>query len=300
MKNGQQTNSGYYLINLYKSRSITALAAGVLVLCVTFSAVVMGIRSFKPEDESIFHYFTVLSNLFSAVGASFMIPYAVEGIRQKRFVLPRWVVLFQYCGACGVAITMVSTLLLILPTQGADALTGMNFWLHLITPTLTVILFQCVETGVSLTRKDTFIVLIPYFAYMAIYYVMVIIIGQDRGGWTDFYSTQTYWPAWVSVLLMLFLGYVVARLLCLVQNRRAAQSRKRLSRLWSDDLDPVELKIEVFGLGRYMGQHCDSNAMNIPFDIFMMMSERYGVPVFDLAKIYAKGVSDSLEEEKLK
>ncbi len=81
-------------------------------------AIIQGVQSRAAGRESLFHYFTVLSNIFSAVGAAFMIPYAVEGIRRKRFVLPRWVVLFQYCGALGVFITLTSAVMFILPVSG--------------------------------------------------------------------------------------------------------------------------------------------------------------------------------------
>ena len=85
-----------YLITLQQRRSVIAMIAGVFILSLTFMAIIQGVQSRAAGRESLFHYFTVLSNIFSAVGAAFMIPYAVEGIRRKRFVLPRWVVLFQY------------------------------------------------------------------------------------------------------------------------------------------------------------------------------------------------------------
>jgi hypothetical protein len=236
--------------------------------------------------------------MFSAVGAAFMIPYAVEGIRRKRFMLPRWVVLFQFCGALGVAITMTTTLLLILPVSGAAAVTGMNFWLHLITPTLTIVLFECVEAGIFFTRREMFIALIPYWVYMLTYFLMVIIIGEDRGGWKDIYYTQAFWPAWISAIGMFALGLGEAALLRYIHNLRGRRSIAGLTRMWTEDLDPVTLKIEVFGLGRYMGEHCDANDVTVPIDIFEMMAGRYGVEEYELAKAYVKGVCDSMAEKQ--
>ena len=104
--------------------------------------------SFMSGGLRTLRYFTVLSNLFSATGAAFMLPYAVEGIHHKRFVLPRWILLFQYCGAVGLSITMTASLLIILPTTGKNAVTGMNFWMHIVIPLLAVVLFELVETSV--------------------------------------------------------------------------------------------------------------------------------------------------------
>ena len=287
-----------YLITLQQRRSVIAMIAGVLILSLTFMAIIQGVQSRATGRESLFHYFTVLSNIFSAVGAAFMIPYAVEGIRRKRFVLPRWVVLFQYCGALGVFITFTSAVLFILPVSGIKAVTGMNFWLHLVTPILTVLLFGCVETGVLFSRKEMFIALIPYFSYMAVYFVMVILVGKENGGWDDIYHTASFWPAWISAVMMIALGLGEAALLRFVHNRRARQSQARLTALWTDDMEPVELMIEAFGLGRYMAGHSDESSTPIPLDILKMMSERYGVPVYDLAKAYLKGVCDMTDEKE--
>ena len=285
-----------YLISLYQNRSIVALIAGILVICCTMAAVAVKIQVYAFADENRLHFFTVQSNLLSAVGAAFMIPYAIEGIRRKRFVLPRWLVVFQYAGATCVAITFISTLLLILPTKGISALQGTDFWLHLITPLCTVILFQCVETGVSLLRKDVFIALIPYWVYMTVYYIEVIIIGKENGGWSDFYMTQAFWPAWISVILMLAIGFVIACLLHKIQNKRAIHSRNRIMEKWGADMKPTLLLVEAFGLGRYMGANCDASDLVIPVDVFVMMEQRYDVTLDALTKAFVKGAMDALKD----
>lgn len=287
-----------YLITLQKRRSIVAVIAGILILSLTFMAIIQGVQDSGDDHEGLFRYFTVLSNIFSAVGAAFMIPYAVEGIRRKRFALPRWIVMFQYCGASGVLITLTSTLIFILPLRGAAAVTGMNFWLHLVTPVLTVILFECVETGAFFRLRDMLLALIPYWTYMLVYFLMVIVVGEENGGWADIYYTAAFWPAWVSAIMLFALGLGEAALLRYIHNRRARESRGRMTGLWKDDLDTVELKIEAFGLGRYMADHSDETSAAIPLDIFRMMSERYHVPVYDLTKAYLKGVCDIMAEKE--
>ncbi len=285
-----------YLIALEETRSVIALICGILVFFCTLAAIYVMAETYIETNEPTLHYFTVWANLLSAVAAAFMIPYAVEGIRKKRFVLPRWVVLFQYAGAVCVAVTMVSSLALILPTQGIGAVTGPNLWLHIVTPALTVVLFQCVETGVAFQRRDMLFALAPYWTYMTVYFVMVIVIGKERGGWSDFYMTAAFWPAWVSVLLMLGVGAAVAATLRAVQNRRAAQSWRRIAGMWSDDLEPTQLLIEAFGLGRYIGANCAESELTVPIDIFTVMEERYGVSVEALTKAYVKGAADARKE----
>ncbi len=199
-----------YLISLHQNRSVLALVAGVLVMCLAVAAVTWKMLVYQYAEENRLHYFPLQSSLLAAVGAAFLVPYAIEGIRKKRFTLPRWLVVFHYACATCAAITFVAAMVLILPAQGATAVRGTDFWMHLVVPICNVILFQCVETGVSLTRRDTVLAQVPYWMYMVLYYVEVVVIGKENGGWSDFYLTRKYFPMWVSILLMLAIGFGAA------------------------------------------------------------------------------------------
>lgn len=282
-------NGRQYLISLEKRHSIIAFIAGLIVLLCTLAAVFWAISSYSA---TMLKYFTLLSNLLSAIGAAFMIPYAVEGIRKRRFSLPRWVVLFQFSGAISVVITMLSTLAIIIPTMGVEfAFTEYNFWLHVITPTATAILFQTVESNVFITRKEAFLCMIPYFAYILIYIFNVIIFKV----WDDIYGTTVFVPFYISLSLMIVVGFGVTFGLRLIQNYRVKEKQKELSKLWSNDLSPVEIKIEAFGLGRFMGQKSD-NDIEVPIDIFKMLSQKYGIPLEELTKAFIKGATDSVNK----
>ncbi len=285
-----------YLIALEETRSIVALAAGILIFACALASIFVMAENDNGTYEYPLHYFTVWSNILSAVAAAFMIPYAVEGIRGKRFILPRWIVLFQYAGTTCLAITLVSALGLILPTQGVSAVSGMNFWLHIVTPALTILLFECVETGVNFKRTELLLALIPYWVYMAVYFLMVILIGEENGGWSDFYMTQAFWSAWISALLMTAVGFAVSTVLLVIHNKRAAQSWKRVAKAWSEDLEPAQLLTEAFGLGRYKGAKYQDGDLDIPLDIFRAMSGQYDIPLDKLTRAYIKGALDAFEE----
>ena len=292
-----KTKKKTYLIALGEARSVVALICGVLVFFCTLTAVFISMDVAQDTDEHPLHHFTQLSNLLSALGAAFMIPFAEEGIRKKRFTLPRWVIRFQYAGATCVAVTMVTSLALIWPTQGSMAVTGTNLWLHVVAPLCTVVLFSCVESGVALTWRDTEVALIPYFAYMIVYFFMVVIIGKENGGWSDFYMTTVLMPVWCSALLMLAMGVGIAVLLRFIHNKRAAGSMRRIERAWSENMEPAELLVEAFGLGRYIGANSADDEVSVPLDIFGQMAERYDVTLEQLTRAYMKGVLDALDEK---
>ncbi len=285
-----------YIVNLNKSRSRRALLAALAVSLCTFIAVVEKVV-INIDKEPAFRYFTVLSNLLSATGAMFMLPYAVEGIRKKRFTFPRWISLFQYAGAVSVSITMFCACTIISFTQGPEyAFHGTSFWLHLVCPAFAIILFLAVETEQYLTKRDTVIAQLPFWGYGALYYVMVVVIGKERGGWNDIYQATSRIPVWAAFLLLLTIGYVVAVLLRFIHNRSVTRSLKKMGANWRDDITPVEMKIEAFGLGRYMGAHLDQSEIIIPMDLLDLMSEKSKVPVEELARAYVKGVTDSASE----
>ncbi len=288
-----------YLIALAEKHSVVALLAGIVVLLCSLSAIIIRLMGYDQTGENPLHYFTILSNLLSAVGAAFMIPYAAEGIYRKQFVLPRFVILFQFSGAICVSVTMLTSLLLILPLQGVrEAIGGTNFWLHLISPACTILLFLSVETGVALPRKEAALCLAPFLLYIAVYYVMVVLIGQKNGGWADIYKTQAFWPSWISLLLFLAIGFIVFTLLHAAQKRRAAQTWRTIAKGWRDDLSETELLIEAFGLGRYIGAKTSFGQLSVPLEIFYAMAERYGIPLDKLVKAYVRGALDSAGERR--
>ncbi|MBQ1788426.1 MAG: hypothetical protein II004_05800 [Erysipelotrichaceae bacterium] len=291
-----------YMISLYKRRSIIALIAGIIVFVVSLAAISGGLINTythwqKETNYSLFHYFTVNSNLLSATGAAFMIPYAVEGIRKKRFVFPRWVSLFQYSGAICTTLTMIFSILFIFPSQGPKtAFGGMNFYLHIICPIAALILLFSVETDIRFTLSDSMICLLPFFLYAVAYVTNVVLVGEENGGWRDIYYIATYTPAAVSAPLMFMLGFGVSYLISFFYNRLSDLRQKRFISMWKDDATPVEINIEVYGLGRYNGKHMEDNNLAMPVDIFRMLSAKYGMDLSSLCRVYNKGVIDGLKE----
>ena len=287
-----------YLIELEETRSIVALAASILIFIFALAAVLVMALQYDETQVFPLQYYTVLSNLLTAVTAAMMIPYAVEGIRKKRFVLPRWVVVLQYASATSIAITMIASLTVIWPVMGSTTVTGTGFWLHVFVPVCNVILFQCVETGVNFTWRDTILAEIPFWIYTTVYLIEVAIIGEENGGWEDIYMVKTQPSVWIPLIAILALGFGIAVLLRVIQNKHSEQSRKRITGLWKEKPGRTELLIEAFGLGRYYGSVYSYGELSIPLDIFTLMSEWYEIPLEDMTKAYMKGALDAMNERR--
>ena len=67
---------------------------------------------------------------------------------------------------------------------------------------------------------------------------------------------------------------------------------------WSDDLDPIEVRIEAFGMGRMAGQCSEKNNIQIPYDILKELAQKYNLETEDLIKPFVKGLMIELNEQE--
>ena len=86
----------------------------------------------------LFRYFTTLANMITALAASFLIPFAINGIRKKRFVTPKWLSMLHYMGTVSTTLILVFALVFILPFDPEFAIGGSNLFLHEIAEHLVV------------------------------------------------------------------------------------------------------------------------------------------------------------------
>ena len=293
-----------YMISLYKKRSIVAFIAGTLAFALSFRAIAGGLvtvhlQQIEEPGYSLFHFFTINSNILSGIGAAFLIPYAIEGIRKKRFVFPKWITLFQYSGAICTTLTMLFSILFIFPTQGPEmAFQGMNFWLHIVCPIMALLLLFMVETDVKLSVSETLFCMLPFFLYTLIYITNVVLLGEEYGGWRDIYLVNTYVPAVISAPLMYMFALGVAFSIRYHYNRFVKIRHEQFISMWDDNASEVEINIEVYGLGKYNGERFETNNIAVPIDIFEALSKKYGMDVSKLCSIYNKGLIDGIKQHR--
>ena len=64
-----------------------------------------------------------------------------------------------------------------------------------------------------------------------------------------------------------------------------------------EEKDPMEVNIDILGLGRSNGLHSDAYNITIPVDILMDVSAKYDIPLHELTSAYMKGVEGGLMEK---
>lgn len=292
-----------YIIGLYRIRSSIALLASTIAIVFSLGGIVFGLliymRDGVPPIE-LFRYFTIDMNLLGAIGAGMIVPYTVEGVRKKRFSCPKWTALLYYVGTSSIVLIMFFTLGLISWNDPAMAFGGNNFFLHVVCPLMILLSFMLIESDYHYTLKDNLLCLIPVVIYGGKYIWEVVVVGAENGGWEDMYYFTAFLPVWISALLMAAVSFGIAVLIGYISNSLSAYRRKRLEQgLWNKGVDPVEIKIEIFGLGRYMGKHEESCNATLPLDIIELIAKRYDMKEEELIRIYTKGVLDSMKERNL-
>ena len=269
-------------------------------LVVSFVAIILTMVSnmrLGYTASECFKYFTILSNMLTALASSFIIPFAIIGIRKKRFVIPKWLSMMHYSGAICITIVFVFALFIILPHHRQGAIGGSNFFLHVVCPLAVLISFFLVESGYTYSRKEILICLIPFAMYSIVYLVMVVFIGEENGGWEDLYQLTTYLPAYISFVLLWALGLAVAFAIRKVSNLLYGYRRGKMMASWKDEADPVEVKIEIYGLGRYYGLHGDKNSLSVPYDILEDASKRFDIKIDELYDAYVKGLHNGIKDK---
>ncbi len=302
MNTENKTHGREYLTVLLRRRSIIALCCEILILALSFYSIIESVNmTFINLNENAFvsfTYFTLISNTLAALSTAFVLPFAVEGIRKKRFVLPKWVAAAHFVAAVSIAYVMVFVLAFISWASPADAFGGPNTVTHVICPFLIVISFFQIENGHIFTWKDRLLGIVPFGIYTAVYYIEVVLIGESNGGWPDLYHVQEHLPAAVAIPVSLILCFGVSTAVALISNRITKRRNEKTFLNWSGDLDPVEVRIEAFAIGRMAGQCSEANNVQIPYDILLYLAKRYGLSPEDLMKPFVKGLMTELKDRE--
>lgn len=282
-------------------RSIFALILSVVIFVFVLASVVIGLltapSTITPERGSrVFMLFTVNSNLVAAAGAICVVPYAIDGLRNRWHRLPKWVDRLLYCGTLSVNMTLVFAMAILYPRMGNVAVTGMNLGLHVVCPILTIILFVCVENSRKLTYADSLLSLIPYFLYATVYFLMVVALKK----WRDIYGLVERLGPIGAIAAMTFFALALSAVLRIVHNYLSIMGSKRISK----DLISVENINEYYTLEEAINQLAsfyvkDSSEMIVPLDLIREMTLIYkGLTFEEAVKDYVEAFLKKAEEYK--
>ncbi len=296
---------GTHIFKLDRTRSIFALISCAIVTLVAFISTVIGalnIVKIDEDNETYFTMFTILSNLFILVCDLVILTYSIDGIRKKRFRLPKWAVLVHFSGTLCLLITMVVTLVFIVQVTGIKAVTGINFWHHIFNPVASLLMFIFICNERMLKLNEMVMTTIPFFLYAILYGVMVKLVGEENGGWEDVYEVfeRFSWP--LAIFLCVVIGFVCGGVLWLIHNVSTQIRYKYIIKSIEKNLnnkDDEFVEKDIYKLGRNLQSHSDRFDITIPIDALKILSEKNeDYSLEQLADMYVKGALDEFVEGK--
>ena len=189
-----------------------------LIALGTFVCVLCGLLN--PKDGrtlrgnlKIFRFFTVLSNVLSGVAAVVMLACSSEA------GAPACAVVFKFAATAAVTVTLLTVLVFLGPTQGYPLMfSGTGLFMHLIGPLLAVVSFCFFDPGEGISFASSLWGLVPTVAYGILYMYKVIVVGEEKGGWPDFYGFNAGGKWLMSCSAMVAGTFVICLLLKLLRG----------------------------------------------------------------------------------
>ena len=252
-------------------------SAAVVVICVcigvTMNLTTVADENFDHMGLRTFCMFTVNSNILCAAAMAMVIPYTLDGLRTHNYHMPRWIVDLVYMGVTAVALTFLVSLFILSPAKGFVLIfTGSRFFLHGVCPLLAIVAFCFFMSEKRLTFRDMLLALIPVLIYTIVYYVMVAVVGEEKGGWNDFYGFLSRLPHWIPLSAIMPLTFLIALGIRVLHNRSYDRRKAAESAFYTSLFADADVRKIVAALAR---SHSSAKILDIviPTRVISIMLE---------------------------
>lgn len=157
----------------------------LVAVCVARFFIASGDGNMEVTGWSGFIFFTVDSNVLSALASAAVSAWLLSHLRQKPLRLPRWLLSLKLAGASAVALTLLTVLAFLGQIYGYAAMfEGANLFLHLLCPLLSIFSLVLFERGEKPPFSSTLFGALPAALYGVVYGLCVLVWKC----WTDFYG----------------------------------------------------------------------------------------------------------------
>ena len=256
----------------------TLFGALIVLICVcvgvTMNLTTVYDENFDHMGIRTFCMFTVNSNILCAVSMAMIIPYAIDGLRKHDFHVPKWPMILGLTGVTAVTLTFLVSLFILSPFKGFGLIfSGSRFFLHGLCPVMAAIAFCFFMTEQEISLGQSLIALIPVSAYAILYFIMVVLIGEENGGWNDFYGFATYVDIRIPLAGILPVTFLIATVLRLVHNKRRRLRKKAEAEFYKKTFKDMDLRQIVGAIARYHKQSAKGKDIIIPGRVIGIMQD---------------------------
>ena len=270
------------VIRSNRIQCLLALVSAVIVavcVCVgvTMNLVTLFDENFDQMGLRTFCMFTVDSNILAGLTMLLCVPYTIDGIRTGYYHLPDWVVVLMYISVTAVSLTFLVSLFILAPVKGFTLIfSGSRFFLHGVCPVLSILTFCCFINSHLIRFAETLLAMVPVFIYTAVYIIMVLFIGEEHGGWSDFYGFVTRVPFWVSLVVILPLCFGITLLLRWGHNTCCQRRREKDAELYREFCAGGDLREVIEKMARTRKKEIRTKSIVIPTQVIDLMIRNSG------------------------
>lgn len=273
--------------NFKKTHSINSwlnLILSIVIVILVFISIIINLfaqpdENFKEVGLKTFRMFTVLSNILVGITSAMSIPFAVDGIRKRNYHLPRWIVNFTFVSMTCITLTFLISLFILSPHSGFVwiMLSNSNLFLHTIIPITSITLFLFINTSHNLKFKATFLALSPVLVYALLYLVLVIFIGEDKGGWRDHYHFLEIMPWPFTFIIIMAITFGIANLLKVIHNAMHRRDKANTEAYYqtSEEYDFPTIEEAIIKLAKENKQYDDGGEVIVPRRIIKFFDKKY-------------------------
>ncbi len=209
-----------------KKRITAAFVMNIIIFLATLSVVISyycgNTGSFNIQPHLRYCLFTTDSNIFCALTS--LIAAAAEGriLAGKADRIPLWAVALKLAGTVSVMLTFCVVAFFLGPMDNFFSwmFGGTSVYMHTLGPILAFVSLTFFENGTIIPKKLIPLGAISVLIYGIVYITMVVFVGEDKGGWPDFYKFNMggLWYISFGAILLVTLG--LAAMIRLIYNRR--------------------------------------------------------------------------------
>ena len=262
-------------------RCILGLVVSCLIMIFVFGSVVYNLvqnPSLVKAQVGLqtFRMFTTLSNMVVAFTAVLCIPFEIDGLRNKNYHLPRWIVICLYVGVTCVTLTFIVAITALSIVEGffTMMIKNTNLYLHTLTPICGILLFIFINSDHKIKFSTSFISLIPVLIYALLYGIMVFAIGVENGGWSDHYKFNVYSRWYIVLPVMIILVFGLSNLIRYLHNIVHNKTKMIIEQYYQNSKDYDYKKIEdaIIALAKQEKQNDKGGELIIPRRIIKIMN----------------------------
>jgi hypothetical protein len=160
--------------------------------------------------------------------------------------------------------------------------------LHGVCPVLSIVTFCFFINSHIVKLKEAALALVPVLLYAAVYMIMVVIIGEEKGGWNDFYGFATRVPVWVSLPVILAVSCGLALFLRWAHNACCMRRRKKDAEIYKKEFGGEDLRKVIAGMARRRKKEIKVKNFVIPVNTisYLIQNTGFDMTVGEGVRIY--------------